>query len=171
MKYTIPILLASTIIVAGIFAFMPVDEARTVHTTIQASTTKLVESTAEATTTGDGFRVTCPATSDGCIINEAFLIEENAAADADINNIEYEAPGSDDFNLAVEGDNTVLADDGIQAILGVSGFAMAANDVICFDVDGTAGATGDSYSLKVIATVEGDLTAITVVRIPNADDC
>jgi len=38
-KFTIPIILTATILVAGIFALMPVEQATTVHTTIQASQT------------------------------------------------------------------------------------------------------------------------------------
>jgi len=38
-KVTIPALLTITVLVAGIFAFMPVDEVSTVHTTILAATT------------------------------------------------------------------------------------------------------------------------------------
>ena len=34
MKFTIPAILAATIMIAGIFAFMPVQQASTVHTTI-----------------------------------------------------------------------------------------------------------------------------------------
>ena len=33
-KITIPVILTATVLVAGIFAFMPIDEATTVHTTI-----------------------------------------------------------------------------------------------------------------------------------------
>ena len=37
MKLALPILLASVVMIAGIFAFMPVYEASTVHTTIQST--------------------------------------------------------------------------------------------------------------------------------------
>ena len=37
MKIAIPVLLASIVMIAGIFAFMPVDKATTVHTTIQGT--------------------------------------------------------------------------------------------------------------------------------------
>ena len=36
-KFTIPAILAVIIFVAGIFAFVPIDEASTVHTTLQSS--------------------------------------------------------------------------------------------------------------------------------------
>jgi len=39
-KITIPAILVATVMVAGAFAFMPVEQASTVHTTILASTGK-----------------------------------------------------------------------------------------------------------------------------------
>ena len=44
-KLLIPSILAVTIIVAGIFAFMPIDEATTVHTTLQSSTAATTQTT------------------------------------------------------------------------------------------------------------------------------
>ena len=37
-KFTIPAILVVTVLVAGIFAFMPVEKASTVHTTLQSAT-------------------------------------------------------------------------------------------------------------------------------------
>jgi len=48
-KFTIPTILAVTVLVAGIFAFMPIEQASTVHTTIQASTAQLLSLTASPT--------------------------------------------------------------------------------------------------------------------------
>ena len=45
MKIAIPVLLVSIVMIAGIFAFMPVDKATTVHTTIQGTQLNNVEST------------------------------------------------------------------------------------------------------------------------------
>lgn len=42
-KYIIPSILTSLILVAGIFAFMPIEEVSTVHTTIQSTSVKIVE--------------------------------------------------------------------------------------------------------------------------------
>ena len=44
-KLTIPAILVATVMVAGIFAFMPVEQASTVHDTIQANTVQLVRVT------------------------------------------------------------------------------------------------------------------------------
>ena len=45
MKIALPILLAGIIMIAGIFAFMPIDKATTVHTTIQGTQLNNVAST------------------------------------------------------------------------------------------------------------------------------
>jgi len=48
-KLTIPAILAATVLVAGIFAFMPVEQASTVHTTLATS----ADNTALSTDVGD----------------------------------------------------------------------------------------------------------------------
>ena len=50
-KLTIPAILVATVMVAGIFAFIPVEQASTVHTTIQANTMKLVTVSTTCTAT------------------------------------------------------------------------------------------------------------------------
>ena len=45
MKIALPVLLAGIVMIAGIFAFMPVDKATTVHTTIQGSQLNDIDST------------------------------------------------------------------------------------------------------------------------------
>ena len=45
MKLALPILLAGIVMIAGIFALMPVDQASTVHTTIQGTQLNNVNST------------------------------------------------------------------------------------------------------------------------------
>ena len=65
-RLVIPSILAATVLVAGMFAFMPVDKASTVHTTIQAATTDLTSVTKidddaplNNIETGDAVSVTC----------------------------------------------------------------------------------------------------------------
>ena len=53
IKYTIPSVLTGVILMAGIFAFMPIDQASTVHDTIQATSVKIVE----VNTTAAGFDI------------------------------------------------------------------------------------------------------------------
>ena len=44
-KIVIPVILAVTISIAGIFAFMPIDEATTVHTTLQSASDATTQTT------------------------------------------------------------------------------------------------------------------------------
>ena len=45
MKIALPILLAGIVMIAGIFAFIPIDKATTVHTTIQSTQLNNIDST------------------------------------------------------------------------------------------------------------------------------
>ena len=51
-KYTIPSVLVAIVLIAGIFAFMPINEASTVHTTIQNSQLQIKTATDTTATTG-----------------------------------------------------------------------------------------------------------------------
>ena len=63
MKIALPILLAGIVMIAGIFAFMPVDKATTVHTTIQGSQLNNVASNFQ-TDIGLNVTATCSGTTD-----------------------------------------------------------------------------------------------------------
>lgn len=170
IKYTIPSVLIAITLVAGIFAFMPIEQATTVHTTIQQSTTHLVDTAVEATVTNDNFLITCPATSDGCIINEIYAYDDTAGGTAEVDEIflainDATIVGGDNFRLALAGDNVgPAAADAIIALTGVSGLALGANDTVCVNMTGVFASATVSYGLLILATVEGDLTDITAVR-------
>ena len=53
-KIVIPAILAATVLVAGMFSFLPVEKAQTVHTTIQANSDKIITLTAVVTPEGTG---------------------------------------------------------------------------------------------------------------------
>jgi len=69
-KLTIPAILAATVMVAGIFAFMPVEQASTVHTTVQGTQTVIAEITAAQVdgTVLDGGATTTLTCGGPCII-------------------------------------------------------------------------------------------------------
>ena len=106
IKYTIPTILVAVVLVAGMFAFMPVDKAATVHTTILANTAEVnavLESdvldadTFDLEITGGG--------SDFCILSLIL-----SSQDADIAN------GDDISILGIEiNDNEFLDDLGASA--------------------------------------------------------
>lgn len=99
----IPAVLAATVLVAGIFAFMPVEKASTVHSQILSNTVpKLAISVADAATVaGETFTLTC--TADYAVVGLTF---DMGAATFD---------AADDFNAAIGGDDIAA---NVQTALG-----------------------------------------------------
>jgi hypothetical protein len=156
------------VMIAGIFAFMPVQEASTVHTTIQQATTHLVDTDVEQTANNDNFLITCPATSDGCIINEIIAFDDTTGGSGEVDTIFLGLVDANitatSFQLAAAGDNVgPAATDTLLVLTGVSGLAIGAGDTVCVNMTGTFTDAGDNYGLNIIATVEGDLSDITAV--------
>ena len=155
MRYTIPMILTSIVLVAGIFAFVPIQQATTVHTTIQASTVQLVDSElTTVNTTDQDIVITCPATSDGCQILEVF-IEETSGNLATFDEIDATIDG-DAINAFID----ILPDDtanGVRIVVTeAGGIALGNGDSISIETaDGT---TNDAarYTVKVIGFIEGD---------------
>ena len=165
-RLTIPSILAATVLVAGIFAFMPIEKASTVHTTIQANTARLSESTVSVTDEDDDFTVTCPTGSNGCHILEMYLDDDSTAV-VDTDAITCSCNG-ETVTLAADTDNegSGTAGDVFTVLLnGVSGVAIGEGDVITVGVTGGTLNVGD-YNLTVIASVEGGLS-ISVAAVAN----
>jgi len=106
-KYTIPSVLASIVVIAAIFAFMPVEQATTVHTTILSSQTNTAtfvdtnwDDTAE-TPGQDQKRLQCDA---------AALITEIAF------DVEALTEGGDDINLIIDVDGAGLDHDPVTQV-------------------------------------------------------
>ena len=78
-KIAIPTLLVATIMVAGMFAFAPVEQASTVHTTLGQTITLTEEETDDT----NNFILTCQAAT-VCQILDVYLIEEDADGGDDI---------------------------------------------------------------------------------------
>jgi len=76
MKIALPILLAGIVMIAGIFAFMPIDMASTVHTTLQSSTA--------ATTAHDLLQTLAASTTQTTNIQGGQLNNVNATFDSDL---------------------------------------------------------------------------------------
>ena len=75
-KLTIPALLLGVVMVAGAFAFMPVQEASTVHTTGTAQGSSSVARTMTITA-GDDITLTCGSLS-ACVIEEIYVTDNNS---------------------------------------------------------------------------------------------
>ena len=165
-KYTVPLILSVTIVIAGVFALIPVDQATAVHTQIQANTEKLDTSSATADVINEDFTITCPTASDGCYIIDVYLIDNDldAGDDVDVDDIT--------FSIDVAGTRTVLevaadganvgaggaeVDNEVLGLTGPSGLGMKPDDFLTINIDSDS----DSYTLDVIAMVEGQ-TSIEV---------
>ena len=169
IKFYVPIILALTIVIAGVFAFMPVQEASTVHTTILEGSMNLVQVSAASTIINDDFLITCPATSDGCLIKEIYLDDDDLADVGGVNpgiaiyDIDGTAGAEAAFTIAA--DTGVATGDGlVVALTGVANIAMGPSAELRIEM--AAGGAGFPYTLTVIAEVEGN-EVITVARILN----
>jgi len=123
-KLTIPVILVATVMVAGAFAFMPVEQASTVHTTIIDSVANVVavsptDCTMIAAPDGgtstdcDELKVTIPVGTDGILLSVLVDFTDSASASA-----------STDFGLlTVNGAVTTVdpATTGSTATVSVSG--------------------------------------------------
>ena len=110
-KLTIPSVLIATVMIAAVFAFMPVDEAKAVHTTIQGTQFTLVDVVSNASVaTG----VTCDSDKD-------FIVKVIVGATTiDAETVTVVMNGE---TVTMTGDNPVPADTGSQGF-GASGLGF-----------------------------------------------
>lgn len=149
-KLTIPIILSLTIIAAGFFAFSPIEQASSVHTTILAGSTDISETLNESDTAGDDFTITCPAASDGCHILDVYLTDpgvDQGNTDAGVVTLTVNGVA-----LQLSADATAAFDNGAAVVGGVSGVALGNGDSILIAM---APGGENNPTLIVIATVEG----------------
>ena len=166
MKFYIPIILALTIVIAGVFAFMPVQEASTVHTTILEGSMNLVQVQATSTADDDDFLITCPATSDGCLIKEIY-VDDDLAGSAGIDpgdaTVDIDGAAGGEAPFIISADTGAISGDGLVIVLsGVANLALGPSAELRIEM--TMGGVGFPYTLTVIAEVEGNET-IEVARI------
>ena len=159
-KLMIPAILAATVMVAGIFAFMPVEQASTVHTTSGLSA--IVESVTTATTAADqDILITCPTTSTGCHILEVYINESTGTGvgvridtiDATINGVAIAAL-IDNADLVVDGTTALLPE--------LGGLSLGPGDTI--ELITSDGNTDNAarYTARIIAEI-GNGVAMTGV--------
>lgn len=140
IKFTIPTLLIATVIVAGIFAFVPIEQASTVHTTIQNSqlemeTLELVD--VAITSATDEYTIACNGEMVILAIDAVFIGTDT---------------GDEEFGVILMGGETVLAAQADGAL------SVGSNELL------TGGAVGgqDADDL-VIAIATGTYTDNTLV--------
>jgi len=176
-KLTIPAILVATVMVAGIFAFMPVEQASTVHTTIQGTQLKAF-TIADATGPADVEDVGNTATATTQTLNlpaDAIITEivlqiagGDAADSVTITSVTFDGGGN--VLLAATADLFTDADGAIDVLdalksqgLFVSG-AGAADIAIIFSVNAgdAASAGGDATSTLRVSGTTTDTTNITL---------
>ena len=122
-KLTIPTILVATVMVAGIFAFMPVQQASTVHTTIGG----LNVATADDQIIGGG-SADLVILADSATIKDGILCASTVDANTnDVNTIEVD--------VTADGDSLILLDN--AAIEGVGACELFSGFSINMDAAGT----------------------------------
>ena len=148
-KFAIPAILAATVMVAGMFAFMPVEQASTVHTTSGNSAIQEVVSVVPAAADND-IRITCPETASGCHILEIY-IQETASQAVRIDTISAEING---IAIATLVDNADLTVNNAVALLPeAGGIALGPGDFIELNTDAGATSNTSVYTARIIAEV------------------
>jgi len=178
-KITIPAILVATVMVAGMFAFVPVEQASTVHTSAAGAAIQLKVITAAAVDgieldTAPSTTLTCP---DGCIVNGITLTivtdtgdeELNIAVDAIL--VDGEAIESEIFDMVAGDDltdvNIFTSTDPVRNIADAQTEAhppiYVENDLVIpwLDIAGTWGA-GDSLTVKFLVEEGADVTGTAV---------
>jgi len=111
-KVVIPAILAVTISIAGIFAFMPIDMASTVHTTLQSSTA--------ATTAHDLVQTLISSTSQTNIIQNSQFNNVNSTFDTDLKTNATATCTSGDFLVYWTFTNDTALNTGVTTALGIA---------------------------------------------------
>jgi len=170
-KITIPTILTATILVAGIFAFMPVEQASTVHTTIQDSQTaiKSVTSAVTAYSAADSATDSKVFTLDP---NKAFVLEEIIITVADNDATSDGADAVSVIELTVDGKALGLTD----FIVGTTGATIAGTEFLkseseagfeIFGASDKVAITIDAVADGAGGTITPDVTVTFVIRAPS----
>ena len=174
-KLAIPAILVATVMVAGIFAFMPVQQASTVHTTIQDTTANLLELTATGVTPATGATDTATWT-----INEPFrvvnIIATNEVDDGDNNDLgvstvftnliisNWISEPDPPFATAVGNVRQLLDADSLDSDVANEALTIVGTTTLTVTlVDGANHAATDAWTITVLIEVIGSVTAPTAV--------
>ena len=160
-KLTIPTILVATVMVAGIFAFMPIEQASTVHTTIQdtqAQVRSLALASVAITTAADGVgTLTC---NQPYMVNSVnwVTIHDNASDDYAIPAITVD--GETVQGISLPGEPGADADVTLNLVVN-AGAATGTNTVLTQDKTANGGVDGvaaDTVSFIVTFTTTNSAT-------------
>jgi len=163
-KLIIPIILVITVVVAGVFAFVPIDDASTVHFQVMANTQRIdtiicedgddpVLNPCDTGSDGEDLVITCPETSDGCRILEIYFDENDAGAGTiDLESLTGSINGID---YTIQADLGTLIDGTAEAVAGLSGVTFGGGDTITIEITGAS----ESYNTVIFIQTEGNTVA------------
>jgi len=151
----IPSILAATILIAGIFSFIPVEKATAVHGVVLANTLRQSEATFTATSADNDIVITCPSASNGCHILDLYVEENDLIAgvnnDIDLGQLSNTIDGD---VIIITADLNLQVSEGRINISDARGVGLGSDDILTLVVvDGSSESA--SYNWRVIAQVEG----------------
>jgi len=191
-RYTMPTILIATVMVAGMFAFMPVEEASTVHDTIQGSQSQIQQAEdlndRTAAEDNDVARVTISTSNNDPFIVQTLIVCATSGADSDnggnqsevkITSVIIDGDNMEDSDAAGLPISDIIADGTVDSICidalarvtainqGAIGGILASDGgdvVIDFELEGN----GDDVinSVKAVAIVDGSSTLSLVSSLP-----
>ena len=155
-KLTIPTILVATVMVAGMFAFMPVDQASTVHATSALATVEVLTFTDTYLTTGtDVYTLTC--TGDALVNN--IYVQQLPANDGDTSDLTVS------IGTTTSGAAGLLAASDADAAISLAivfDVPLEAGEVLTMTTAGTAdGNEGDLDIFAVVTRAAGTSSSIT----------
>ena len=153
-RFVIPIILVSTILFAGIFAFIPINDATTVHTLVMSNTQRIDEIlVTNPANPGDDLQINCPATSDGCRILEIYIQDATGGGIVTLDGLTGNI--NDVAGVIIQLDLNTDIDDAMEAVAGVSGVTFGGGDSVTIAI-----AVGsDDYNAVIFIQVEGNTVA------------
>ena len=140
--------------VAGAFAFMPIENASTVHDIVMANTLRIDTLTATDTGAGTDLVITCPEESDACRILEVYF-EENSADTIVLGALNAVINGD---TYVIQADLGTTIDSEREAVAGLSGTTFGGGDTLTVVITGDS----DDYNAVIFIEVEGNTEAEAV---------
>jgi len=155
-KLTIPTILAATVMIAGMFAFMPVEQASTVHTTIT-----LAGFAADALGVGD---IATGAINADALATDAVLEIQTMKVDTTSFAAGVDSSCVSDAPFLVHYTIWALNDAQTAVIAGTSGAALTYTATVATTIPSITGTVGGAAAETVTFTVgTGALTTLTIV--------
>jgi len=163
-KITIPTILAATILIAGVFALMPIEQASTIHKTVQSTASHIVVKTITCTVVNDNdclaFTLDIPSDENYSVVSFAASGTVTADANDDVNFPELTVGGNlTDIDIAeIDGANNDHIQPGnFYPEKGVNG-----NDITSTSANGGTQEADDAIKVDVTLLVPSDVTAASI---------